>query len=296
MSVIDLSQLPAPEVVESLDFEALYQDLLAAFRAAMGEGWNAALESDPVLKLLELAAYRELLLRARINDAARSVMLAYAIGSDLDQLAAGYNVARLVIQPADPTAVPPQEAVLESDDSLRNRTQLAFDQLSVAGPRNAYIAFALGADGRIADVSATSPAPCEALISVLAREGDGSAGEDILDAVRAVLSDEDVRPVGDRVTVQSASIVEYQVQAVLYIYPGPEAELIQQAAESSLQTYIATQRRLGRDIRRSALFAAMHVEGVQRVELAQPAADVVLDATQAAYCSGYDVSVGGSDE
>ncbi|CDF81948.1 Baseplate assembly protein J [Pseudomonas knackmussii B13] len=296
MSVIDLSQLPAPEVVESLDFEALYQDLLAAFRAAMGEGWNAALESDPVLKLLELAAYRELLLRARINDAARSVMLAYAIGSDLDQLAAGYNVARLVIQPADPTAVPPQEAVLESDDSLRNRTQLAFDQLSVAGPRNAYIAFALGADGRIADVSATSPAPCEALISVLAREGDGSAGEDILDAVRAVLSDEDVRPVGDRVTVQSASIVEYQVQAVLYIYPGPEAELIQQAAESSLQTYIATQRRLGRDIRRSALFAALHVEGVQRVELAQPVADVVLDATQAAYCSGYDVSVGGSDE
>ncbi|WP_371370005.1 baseplate J/gp47 family protein [Pseudomonas sp. QL9] len=296
MSVIDLSQLPAPEVVESLDFEALYQDLLAAFRAAMGEGWNAALESDPVLKLLELAAYRELLLRARINDAARSVMLAYAIGSDLDQLAAGYNVARLVIQPANPTAVPPQEAVLESDDSLRNRTQLAFDQLSVAGPRNAYIAFALGADGRIADVSATSPAPCEALISVLAREGDGSAGEDILDAVRAALSDEDVRPVGDRVTVQSASIVEYQVQAVLYIYPGPEAELIQQAAESSLQTYIATQRRLGRDIRRSALFAALHVEGVQRVELAQPAADVVLDATQAAYCSGYDVSVGGSDE
>lgn len=296
MSVIDLSQLPPPEVVESLDFESLYQELLAAFRAAMGEGWNAELESDPVLKLLELAAYRELLLRARINDAARAVMLAYATGSDLDQLAAGYNVARLVIQPADPTAVPPLEAVLESDDSLRNRTQLAFDQLSVAGPRNAYVAFALGADGRIADVSATSPAPCEALISVLSREGDGTAGDDILDAVRSVLSDEDVRPVGDRVTVQSASIVEYAVEAVLYIYPGPEAELIQQAAEGSLQNYIAAQRRLGRDIRRSALFAALHVEGVQRVELAQPAADVVLDPTQAAYCSGYAISVGGSDE
>lgn len=296
MSVIDLSQLPPPEVVESLDFENLYQELLAAFRAAMGEGWNAELESDPVLKLLELAAYRELLLRARINDAARAVMLAYATGSDLDQLAAGYNVARLVIQPADPTAVPPLETVLESDDSLRNRTQLAFDQLSVAGPRNAYVAFALGADGRIADVSATSPAPCEALISVLSREGDGTAGDDILDAVRSVLSDEDVRPVGDRVTVQSASIVEYAVEAVLYIYPGPEAELIQQAAEGSLQGYIAAQRRLGRDIRRSALFAALHVEGVQRVELAQPAADVVLDATEAAYCSGYAIRVGGSDE
>ncbi|WP_275627827.1 baseplate J/gp47 family protein [Pseudomonas sp. 273] len=296
MSIIDLSQLPPPDVVESLDFESLYQELLEAFRAAVGEGWDAALESDPVVKLLELAAYRELLLRARINDAARAVMLAYATGSDLEQLAAGYNVARLVIQPSDPSAVPPVEAVLESDDSLRNRTQLAFDQLSVAGPRNAYVAFALGADGRIADVSAISPAPCEALISVLSREGDGSASEDILEAVRQALSDEDVRPVGDRVTVQSASIVAYQVQAVLYIYPGPEAELIRQAAEASLQGYIATQRRLGRDIRRSALFAALHVEGVQRVELAQPAADVVLDATQAAYCTGYAISVGGSDE
>ncbi|WP_281688494.1 baseplate J/gp47 family protein [Pseudomonas citronellolis] len=296
MSIIDLSQLPPPDVVESLDFESLYQELLEAFRAAMGEGWDAVLESDPVVKLLELAAYRELLLRARINDAARAVMLAYATGSDLEQLAAGYNVARLVIQPADPSAVPPLEAVLESDDSLRNRTQLAFDQLSVAGPRNAYVAFALGADGRIADVSAISPAPCEALISVLSREGDGSAAEDILEAVRLALSDEDVRPVGDRVTVQSASIVDYRVEAVLYIYPGPEAELIRQAAEASLQGYIATQRRLGRDIRRSALFAALHVEGVQRVELAQPAADVVLDATQAAYCTGYAISVGGSDE
>lgn len=296
MSIIDLSQLPPPDVVESLDFESLYQELLEAFRAAMGEGWDAVLESDPVVKLLELAAYRELLLRARINDAARAVMLAYATGSDLEQLAAGYNVARLVIQPADPSAVPPLEAVLESDDSLRNRTQLAFDQLSVAGPRNAYVAFALGADGRIADVSAISPAPCEALVSVLSREGDGSAAEDILEAVRLALSDEDVRPVGDRVTVQSASIVDYRVEAVLYIYPGPEAELIRQAAEASLQGYIATQRRLGRDIRRSALFAALHVEGVQRVELAQPAADVVLDATQAAYCTGYAISVGGSDE
>ncbi len=147
MSLIDLSQLPAPEVVENLDYESLYDELLADFRGAMGEAWSAALESDPVVKLLELAAYRELLLRARINDAARAVMLGYATQGDLDQLAAGYNVKRLVIQQADATTSPPTPAVLEGDDSLRNRTQLAFDQLSVAGPRNAYVAFALGATG-----------------------------------------------------------------------------------------------------------------------------------------------------
>jgi len=38
------------------------------------------------------------------------------------------------------------------------------------------------------------------------------------------------------------------------------------------------------------------VEGVQRVELAAPAADIVLDETQASWCSNYSVTVGGNDE
>ncbi|MER2890944.1 baseplate assembly protein, partial [Escherichia coli] len=54
--------------------------------------------------------------------------------------------------------------------------------------------------------------------------------------------------------------------------------------------------RLGRDIRKSAIYAALHVEGVQRVELTAPAADIVLDETQASWCSHYSVTVGGNDE
>lgn len=296
MSIIDLSLLPAPTVIEELDFEDLYQQLLVDFQEAMGDAWTAALESDPVTKLLEVAAYRELLLRARINDAARAVMLAFARSSDLEQIAAAYDEQRLVVQQGDPTAVPPLEEIKEEDSSLRNRVQLAFEKLSVAGPRNSYIAHALGADGRVADVTAISPAPCEVLVSVLSVEGNGTASAEVLQAVEARLSDEDVRPVGDRVTVQSAQIVPYSVNATLYLYPGPEAELVRSAADDALQRYIAEQRRLGRDIRRSAVYAALHVEGVQRVELAQPAADVVLGETQAAYCTGYTIVVGGADE
>ncbi len=47
-----------------------------------------------------------------------------------------------------------------------------------------------------------------------------------------------------------------------HFYP-PEAELVM-AAKPRLQRYIASQTRLGRDIRRSAIYAALHVEGVQR--------------------------------
>ena len=45
-------------------------------------------------------AYRELLIRQRVNDAARGVMLATASGTDLDNLAANFNVERLLITPA----------------------------------------------------------------------------------------------------------------------------------------------------------------------------------------------------
>jgi phage-related baseplate assembly protein len=110
------------------------------------------------------------------------------------------------------------------------------------------------------------------------------------------LNDEDVRPVADRVAVQSASIVEYEISASLFLYPGPESEPIEQTARAQLEKYISDQHRLGRDIRLSAIYAALHVEGVQRVELAKPLVDLVLDKTQASLCTSYAITIGGSDE
>ncbi|EPU4964886.1 baseplate assembly protein, partial [Citrobacter freundii] len=45
-----------------------------------------------------------------------------------------------------------------------------------------------------------------------------------------------------------------------------------------------------------AIYAALHVEGIQRVELSAPVADIVLDKTQASFCSDYHIAIGGSDE
>ena len=296
MSTLDLSRLPAPLVLEPLDFEALYQEALTDFRALMGGNWSAALESDPVVKLLEKAAYDKMMSRARINDAAKALLLAFARDSDLDHLAANYNVKRLLVVAADPGAVPPIEAQYESDDSLVERTLFAFEGLSIAGPRDAYVFHAMSADGRVADARVGSPSPAIVEVSILSRIGDGVASEDLLEVVREALSDEDVRPLGDRVIVQSAGLIDYRIEAVLYLYPGPEIELILAEARSSLNRYINTQRRLGRDIRRSAIHAALHVSRVQRVELVHPVADVVVLDHQAANCTGFSVAFGGTDE
>ena len=294
---IDLSRLPAPNVVEPLDYESILAerkaDLVSAFPAEQQETIAArlALESDPLAKLLQENAYRELVWRQRVNEAALATLLAFAEGEDLEQVAARFNVERLVIIPADNTAVPPVAAVMEGDDSLRERAQMAMEGLSVAGPRNAYIFHARSADGRVADAWADSPNPAEAVVTVQSALGTGVASAELLAIVTAYLSDEDRRPLADRLTVQSATVIAYQVEAVLHLNTvGPEAEPIRAAAEARLAALVTQRRRLGLEVNRSALDAALHIEGVKRVDLIDWA-DIVATREQAPYCTGYSVTV-----
>lgn len=301
MAVIDLSQLPAPEVVEVPDFEVLLTERKAAFVALHPADEQDAvrrtleLESEPVVKLLQENTYREMLLRQRINEAAQAVMVAYALGSDLEQLASSYNVSRLTVTPADNTAVPPVEAVMESDDDLRLRVPDAFEGLSVAGPTAAYEFYAKSADGRVSDVSATSPAPAEVRITVLSRVGDGAAPDDLLAVVDGALNDESVRPVADRVMVQGATIFNYRVEAKLHLFDGVVAGPCLEAANGALAAYLAEQRKLGRSVRRDSYGAVLRVAGVDWVEMLQPASDIIMDRTQAGYCTGTQVMVADDD-
>lgn len=302
MPTIDLSQLPPPDVVETLDYELLLQSYKTALIEATPENirevvtQTLTLESEPLTKLMQVAAYRELFLRQRVNEAALSSMVAFANGADLDQLAANNNVKRLILSPGNENAIPPIPPVYESDSDFRVRIPGAFEGLSVAGPVGSYEHHARSADGRVADASVISPAPAYVTVTILSREGDGTAPADLVEKVTVALNDEDVRPVADRVTVQSAKIFNYEIDAVIYCYPSPEYEPITAAAEAQLKRYVTEQHRLGRDIVLSAIYAALHVQGVQRVEIKKPVADIKLDKTQASYCTSINVSLGGSDE
>ena len=233
-------------------------------------GFDATVESDPVVKLIQLFCYREMVLRQRVNDAARAVMVAYAKGADLDALAALFRVERFIITPADPDTATP--AVLETDDDLRRRMVLAPEGYSVAGPEGAYIYHALSASADVLDASATSPSPGVVVVSVLSRSGDGTAPQATLDAVTAKLTDQGIRPLTDFVTVQSAAVVAFNVVATLYFFSGPDRSVVMAAAQARLDDYLANARRLGRDITRAGIIAALSPEGVQNVILQSPAA------------------------
>ncbi|HIE9457387.1 TPA: baseplate assembly protein [Klebsiella quasipneumoniae subsp. similipneumoniae] len=299
MPTIDLSQLPQPTIIEALDFEIVLTEVKAVMVAAFPEDQQTAvaaaltLESEPLNIIAQAMAYRELLLRQRINEGAAACMLSHATGDDLDNIAANLDTERLTITAATDTA----DAVTESDEALRLRAQAAFEGMSVAGPSAAYEYFARSASGQVSDARATSPSPAEVVVAVLSTEGDGTASAALLTAVAAAVNDEEVRPLGDRVTVQSAEIVEYDIDATLYLYPGPESEPIINAAMASLKAFLAdNDKKIGRDIVRSAISAALHVQGVQRVVINMPAADLQIDNTQAARNTGYTVDNGGTDE
>lgn len=300
--LVDLSKLAPPAVIEKLNYEQLLAARKEAFinlyPEAEREFWRARLnlESEPITKLLEENCYLQLLERDRINTAAQATMLAYATGSDLDVIAANFNVSRKIIQQANNQVTPPIPAVYEDDTALRLRAQLAFEGLSVAGPRAAYVYHGLSAHSDVADISVVSPTPAHVVVTVLSRKGQGTAAEDVLTAVRNRLNDDNIRPIGDRVTVQSATIAPYQIRAKLHIYRSPEYEPIKQVAQTNLEKYTEERHRLGRDISLSGIYAALHIEGVQRVELLEPSADIALTNDKASYCTAINLELVTSDD
>lgn len=290
--MIDLTLLPAPNVVEPLDFETVFADL-KAMAIAQDATLASALqyESEPLVKLLQVYAYREIVLRQRINDAARSVMLAYAAGSDLDQIGARYGVARLLIQEADIDAVPPVEALYESDAAFRRRILLSLDAYTTAGSQGSYIFYALSASGDVLDAAATSPAPGQVTVYVLSRLDDGTASAELLAAVTAAVNAELTRPMTDQVTVLSASIINYAITGTLIVSHGPDSETVRQAALAAAAQYAADMHRMGVDISLSGVYRALHQPGVLQVNLATPTANIAVSAGQAGHCTGIALDV-----
>lgn len=263
-SIRELSTLPAPQVVEELSFDTIFQAIWNDFSQKYPEH-NALLESDPGVKLVEVAAYRETLLRNRINQAARAQMLAFSTGTDLDHLGAFYGVSRLSG---------------EGDAAMRRRVQLRIMGFSNAGPDDLYRYWALTASPEIADVKVDTPKPGHVRISVLSRADGGVASEEMLEAVRAVVLRDDIRVLTDTVTVQAAEILPVTVSARIWLQPDTVQEIM-----TTLPRYLDAQfsasAGLGWDCARSWLIGCLHVAGVHKVELLTPDTDVTVADHQA---------------
>ena len=287
---IDLSALPFPDVLETLDFEAELQACKDDLIKRDPELETVlSYESEPLVKLLETFSYRFLLKTSQINEKSKALMLAYAKGADLDHLAANRGVYRKTIIEADPNASPPVAAVMEADEDLRRRTQLQPESMS-AGSEGCYQFWGLSAHGHVKDIAVSTPDSGYVDIWVQSHI-DEVAPQSLLDLVDQTLIPSTRRPFTDKVNIRSATPYKWSLNASLILFPGPDSEVVKQAAETALNDYIKLVNSLGYDVTRSGLFRALHQGGVQNVIIDEPANDIVIPKSRYAKNISIDISI-----
>jgi phage-related baseplate assembly protein len=298
ITTVDLSQLPPPQVVQQLDFETIVAAILADLQARVeldGGTFTALLESDPAYKIIEVCAYRELLLRQDMNEDAQAVMLAYATGPDLDNIGANYDCQRLTITPANNTTVPPTPAVMEQDGPYRARIQLSMEGFTCAGPSGMYLFLAKSASSDVLDANVDSPTPGTVRVTLLSQTGNGTVPQSTIDAVTAALSAQTVRPLCDTVQVIGATIVNYSINATLTFFQSVDVATVTANALAAMQAYAAATHKVGYTVAVAGIMAALKQPGVSNVVLSAPGLTADLDCTsiQASWCTGITLVNGG---
>lgn len=293
---LDLSRFDPPRALTPLDFEEILQERLADMIARFNQRdipyeVNDT-EYDPLIVLEETDAGRELKVVGMINDSVRAVLVAFAVGSDLDHLGLRFGVYRRVITPA--TGNTP--AVMESDAEFRRRILWAPEAFAAAGPEGAYIYHALTADPRVLNVDVWSPAPGRVTVAIQSREGTGEASEDLLVAVSKYLNRDDIRPLTDVINVQSVVNIPFSISLVAYIHPGPDETTVKDLIEKSVRKMVASRRTPSRDMPLSAITAAAALDMVERVALLTPSANLSIARGEVPDLQSLTVVVEPTDE
>jgi len=270
-TVDTLAALPPPEVIETLDYEAILVTRKGQFQSkAAGHGFDynvIDLESDPGVINLEESSYNELDLRARGNEIARAPYLYYSTQAELDHLGAFYDCLRL---PG------------EDDDRYRGRIILAIQGRSTGGTAPRYRSVAVSASTRVADavVYTIQPSPL-VHVAVYASDNGGVADQALLDLVTAAVTDPEVRMVNDTIVVESAVIVVQNIVADVTLLPNTSQDVLT-LLENSLPTTWLAERGLGRDLTLDWIKGKiMAAGGVYKSTITTPATDQVMEPHKA---------------
>lgn len=277
-----LAGLPAPTVIEEVDFEAILSqvetDISNRFPPIAP---ILALESSATKKNLETYSYRETVMRARINDAARSNLLAFAMGSDLDHVGAG--------------ASPPVLRMSNEDDErYRLRILLAAQSRNVGSVyRYKYVAMTttMSVKDAIAYRIGRDPTVYVALLSTAP---DGIADDGTIAAVQAEFNKDPNRLLNSPVVVVSAVNNVVDIVASLVLIPGTPSTIVA-VAEESLRAAWASEGGLGRDMTRQWIASRLQVSGVYSVTVITPSVDVIKPPEKAAAIGTVTLTVTGEN-
>ncbi|MCF6766698.1 baseplate J/gp47 family protein [Thiotrichales bacterium 19S3-7] len=278
MKKFDLSKLPLPESIRSVDYDHNYALMLADFKSRMPE-YNALVESDPVIKLIEACAYGLTIYEQRIYDSIKSILISFAEGTDLDNLGALLAVSR------------EQD---ELDNRYRERILTDLEKASSAGSQSAYEALTIEADKRVSDVVAfdRNDQAGKAFVVVQSDESvDGVASNDLLTTVTNYLTAPERKPLGCQVIVLSVEPLEYQINAKVVLDEKSDKELVLKTMHENIQSLINDRHKIAATIPLSEIHARLNIEGVAYVEeLLSPVKSISASNLQTPFCTSVTIT------
>ncbi|GJD88181.1 hypothetical protein BHAOGJBA_1694 [Methylobacterium hispanicum] len=344
-----LLKLGPPPALAAQAFDTLLDTSkarLLAEMAAAGIAYDVAnVDSDPAVRVTRVAVHRTVLRRQMIDEAVAQTFLGSATGPMLDQRAADYMTVRRSIASEDPTLVlepnvrpddvpplwtwqPYMEAAgilaawYEDDESLRSSALLAWEALSVAGPKGAYAYHAGQAhpnvlvrgvgvygpeDGFVPAgevyvvVQSNLPGgvPSAGVLDAVARRLDAFFVIDETGAVRVrtARDAQSVRPLGAKVSVMANQPLTYGVAATLYIPAGADADALLAQARANLAAYEVSQQYSGVARTLSGLETALscaNADGlptIPNVVVSQPPTDLAVAYNQIAILGDVSLTV-----
>lgn len=202
------------------------------------------------------------------------------------------------VQSVENTSTSSGGADRESDESFAARIFIAPGKYSTAGSRNGYEYHVQDYSSAIGGVHVSSD-QAAGTVEIVFVMADGSLpSAEMISAMSQHMSAETLRPMNDLVTVRAPAEVKYTVSLTYYINQSDNnrAVAIQQAVSAAVDSYVAWQRKIGRDINPSKLLALVMGAGAKRAQITAPIFTAIPADSIAAIDGTASITYGGLED
>ncbi len=322
--------MSVPNAFETPNFETLLSDYIAyvleyvsaknpELTPLIADALNN--ESELLAQVVQALVLKRIAEKREDNHQALQMFRKFVSESEMvDLLALQYNLKRQILKKADTSIFPPVPAVMEADKDLLRRFDMAPYQFHCTGTRAGYKfhAMTLGerpfvriesTEGGLAmhfdfpkeaqpnlvkDANARmlKPSSGKVCVAVLSRESlEGVASDDLLSRMLEYLNRDDIAQESDELSVKSALIKPFRIHAILFTGGDPNHDITQLNAITHAQDFANSSHRLEGRIDQLKLGEIFYGLNPVRVELIEPASDVVCAWDEAPFCTEILIDV-----
>lgn len=184
----------------------------------------------------------------------------------------------------------------EADESYRERIREIPESFTTAGSSGAYAFWTKTASTNIIDVKVHSPSATN--VDIYIWTDIGAVSQELKEKVKAVLNEENVRPLTDNVNIKEPNKINYSIDFDYYIDKDNETlvNVIKSNVDKTVQEYVEWQKeKIGKDINPDELIKRLKIAGVKRAVLRNPTFQK-LDFNQVAINNGITSNYQGVEE